>query len=79
MAMAKAKKPAAIVFGMGDPVEDDMGDADASHDEASETLKAALADSGIDASDALMDALHQYVEACLKKPPEPMASEEEDY
>lgn len=66
--MAKKKPGVEIVFGMGKPgaEESDPGE---SHEEATDTLKEALTDAGVDASDALMAALHQYVEACIKSPP----------
>lgn len=73
--MAMAKKPGVtVVMGVGKPMmghgdmpeETDSGEA---HEEAADTLKSALEDAGLDVSDTLMSALHQYVEACIKHPP----------
>ena len=54
-----------MVFGVGGgkaPKGDDE------HEEASSVLKDALVDAGLDgdAVDTVMDALHSYVESCLK-------------
>lgn len=79
MAAAKAKKPAIeMVFGVGGK-PDEAEDVDSSHEEATETLKDALNAAGIEADDTLMSALHQYVEACIKKPPDMAVAEEEEY
>lgn len=74
--MAAAKKPAVeMVFGMGGK-PDEAEDVDNAHEEATETLKEALGAAGVEADDSLMNALHQYVEACIKKPPDVAVEEE---
>lgn len=74
--MAAGKKGAIdIVFGMGKPGGDP--DAGEEHEEASDALRSALEDAGLDkdALDNVMSALHSYVEACMHHPPP--AEEEE--
>jgi len=74
--MAAAKKPAVdIVFGMGGGKPDPAGDDELA--ESRDTLKSAFEDAGVDASDALLDALHAYIKACEGAPP-PMAEEESE-
>lgn len=75
--MAK-DKGATLVFGMGGSPKASGAD-DEAHTEATDALKDALTDAGVDASDTLMQALHAYVEACIKTPPPETDDDEEGY
>ena len=77
MASPKAKPGIDIVFGMGKPPMGKDSDAGEEHAEATDALRSALEDAGLDADglDNVMSALHSYVEACMKHPPP--AEEEE--
>lgn len=67
-AMAKGKPPGLMLaFGMGKPGGDDPDESD--HDAARDMLVSALHDVGIkgDEATSLVDALHEYVEACFRE------------
>lgn len=79
MAAAKKGPGLAIVFG-GASKPGASGDEAAEHDEAKQVLVDSLKDSGMDedAAHNVVDAMHQYILACMHAPPASEKAEEDE-